>query len=59
MTRDIVQYDFDEENNILYIGFKGKCNSYGEDLGDIIIMRDIVINEVTGVTIMNYQREKE
>lgn len=23
MTRDIVQYDFDEENNILYLDSKG------------------------------------
>lgn len=53
----LVQYDLDEKNEILYIGFRDKSNSYGEDLGDIIIMRDINTNEVTGVTIMNYSRE--
>lgn len=48
-----INFDFDENNNILYVSLADMSNSYGdENIDGVIIFRDIDTDKVTGVTIM-------
>ena len=56
-TKKQLQYDYDKSNDILYCSFADKSNSYGDEYPDnIIIMRDLCSNDITGVTVLNVFR---
>lgn len=56
-TKSSIHYDYDKKNDILYCSFSDKSNSYGDEEPDnIIIMRDLVTDEITGITVMNIKR---
>lgn len=50
-----INYDYDRENDVLYYTFSSNKNSYGdEDPDNIVFMRDIDTDELTGITILNF-----
>ena len=47
---------YDKINDILYYTIMDKSNSYGEeDIDNIIFMKDINTNILTGITVMNFK----
>lgn len=51
------KFHYDEENDILYYTKADKSNSYGdEDPDNIVFMKDIETDIVTGITILNFVR---
>ena len=49
---------YDRINDILYIKFASTSMSYGDETEDgVVVMRDIITDEVTGVTIMYPKRD--
>lgn len=49
------QIDYDAKFDTLYVGIKNRATSYGDDsLGDIIILRDIDTDDITGFTILSF-----
>lgn len=59
-TRSILKKDYDEKNDILYIGFTNdRGNSYADEgPTGIEIMRDMDTDDVTGILVY-YPREKQ
>ena len=48
---------YDQEIDILYYTRLNECDSYGDENPDnIVIMRDIESDAVTGITILNFAR---
>ena len=49
--------NYDSKFDILYLGFKDRSNSYGdEDIDNIVWLRDIFDESVTGLTIMDFYK---
>lgn len=49
--------DYDSTYDVMNYIFGDTSNSYGdEDLGDIVIMKDMDTDAITGYTIMNFGR---
>ena len=54
-TRNNPSISYNREYDILYCAFSDKSNSYGDEEPDnIVIMRDIDTEEITGVTILDF-----
>ena len=52
------QIDYDAKFDTLYVGYKCRATSYGDDsLGDIIILRDVDTDDVTGFTILSFLKK--
>lgn len=52
-----VKFNYDKENDILYIFFDSPKPSYTEeDIPGIIIRRDFETDELTGITILDFCR---
>lgn len=48
-------FSYDKNNDILYYTIMDKNNSYGdEDIDNIIFMKDIDTNLLTGITVMHF-----
>ena len=53
-----LKYDYDSHFDILYVAISDKSNSYGdEDNDDIMLMRNIKTDAVTGFTIWNFKKK--
>ena len=51
------KFQYDEENDILYYTSADKSNSYGDEEPDnIVFMRDIDTDVITGITILDFAR---
>lgn len=52
--------DYDETNDILYVTWANTDNSFGEeDPDNIIILKDLKTEEITGVTVLNLKKMLE
>lgn len=52
-----MKYNYDSKFDVLYIELTDNSNSYGDDSNDgFVLMKDIDTDEVTGVTIMNFNK---
>jgi hypothetical protein len=50
--------DYDRRFDTLYIALGNTSNSYGDDsLGDIILMRDMATDDITGITILSFLKK--
>lgn len=50
-------FDYDKVNDILYLTFGNTDNSFGEeDPDNIIILKDLETEEITGVTVLNLKK---
>ena len=50
--------DYDSRFDTLYVGLGDKSNSYGDDeQDDIIFMRDMDTDEITGFTILSFLKK--
>lgn len=53
-----IKTDYDKKYDTLYVAFGDKSNSYGDDsLDDVILMRDIFTDEITGFTILSFLKK--
>ena len=49
----MIDVNYDKENGVLYLGFADQNNSYGaEETDNVILLRDIDTEEITGVTVL-------
>lgn len=52
--------DYDQKFDVLYYNISNTENSYGDEIGDnIILLRDIDTDKITGITILGYKRMLE
>jgi len=52
-----VKIDYDKKFDTLYVALTDNANSYGDDsLNDVILLRDIQTEEITGFTILSFYR---
>ena len=57
MKSIIANLQYDQENDILYYTCLNNCDSYGDENPDnIVVMRDIESDVITGVTILNFAK---
>lgn len=49
-----LEINYDREADVLYIGIKDRSNSYGDEFGDLILLKDMDTEEITGLTIMDF-----
>ena len=57
MSNQNFDYQYDRDNDVLYLSLGTPRHSYGEDLFDDIIARyDMVTDELTGVTILGFKQ---
>lgn len=50
------RFHYDNDNDILYYTIGDKSNSYGDEEPDnIVIMRDIETDVMTGITVLNFR----
>jgi len=54
----MLSLNYDRKNDILYLGFADKSNSYGDEIEDgFVVMRDIITEKVTGFTIFDFSEK--
>ena len=53
----MLNLNYDQKNDILYLGFADKSNSYGDEIEDgFVVMRDILTEKITGFTIFDFKK---
>mgnify|MGYP000605800971 FL=1 len=53
-----IWFDYDKKFDVLYIALGDRSNSYGDDSdGNVIYLKDIDTDELTGITIMNFKKK--
>ena len=58
LQKNSIVFDYDKKFDVLYIALGDRSNSYGDDSdGDVIYLKDIDTDELTGITIMNFKRK--
>lgn len=51
----MLSLNYDSQNDVLYIGFSDRSNSYGDEIVDgFVILYDLATGIVTGVTIFDF-----
>lgn len=50
--------NYDSRNDILYIKFKPTDNSYGTENNNIVTLRDLDTDEITGYTVFGRRNDK-
>jgi len=52
-----MKIDYDNQFDILYCSISDTSNSYGDEIdSNLVVLRDMDTNEVTGVTIMAFEK---
>ena len=52
--------DYDQKFDVLYYNMSNTENSYGDEIDDnIVLLRDIDTDKITGITILGYKRMLE
>lgn len=52
--------NYDINNDILYLNFGNSVSSYGDEVEEGLIIRKNILNdEITGVTILDYKKRKK
>ena len=58
LQKNSIVFDYDKKFDVLYIALGDRSNSYGDDSdGNVIYLKDIDTDELTGITIMNFKKE--
>lgn len=53
----MLDLNYDPKNDVLYLGFTDKSNSYGDEIEDgFIVMKDILTDKITGFTIFDFKK---
>ncbi len=56
----MLMVNHDSENDVLYLGFGDRSNSYGDEiLPGIIVLRDMDTEEMTGLTILDFEQKRD
>ena len=54
----MLSLNYDSKNDILYLTFSNKNNSIGDEIIDgYVVMKDILSDDVTGVTIFDFMKK--
>lgn len=57
LQKNNIGFDYDKKFDVLYIALGDRSNSYGDDSdGNVIYLKDIDTDELTGITIMNFKK---
>lgn len=57
MSSTLNKIDYDQKFDVLYYNTSNTENSYGDEIDDnIVILRDIDTDKITGVTIIGYNK---
>lgn len=57
MSSTLNKIDYDQKFDVLYYNISNTENSYGDEIDDnIVILRDIDTDKITGVTIIGYNK---
>ena len=58
LQKNSIVFDYDKKFDVLYIALGDRSNSYGDDSeGNVIYLKDIDADELTGITIMNFKKK--
>ena len=58
LQKNSIVFDYDKKFDVLYIALGDRSNSYGDDSeGNVIYLKDIDTDELTGITIMNFKKK--
>lgn len=58
LQKNSIVFDYDKKFDVLYIAIGDRSNSYGDDSeGNVIYLKDIDTDELTGITIMNFKKK--
>ena len=58
LQKNNIGFDYDKRFDVLYIALGDRSNSYGDDYdGNVIYLKDIDTDELTGITIMNFKKK--
>ena len=58
LQKNSIVFDYDKKFDVLYIALGDRSNSYGDDsYGNVIYLKDIDTDELTGITIMNFKKK--
>lgn len=58
LQKNNIEFDYDKKFDVLYIALGDRSNSYGDDSdGNVIYLKDIDTDELTGITIMNFKKK--
>ena len=53
----MLNLDYDKKNDVLYISIGRPKPSYGEeDVPGIVILKDIITDEITGITVFDFMK---
>lgn len=57
MSSTLNKIDYDQKFDVLYYNISNTENSYGDEIDDnIVLLRDIDTDKITGVTIIGYNQ---
>ena len=57
MSSTLNKIDYDQKFDVLYYNMSNTENSYGDEIDDnIVLLRDIDTDKITGVTIIGYNQ---
>ena len=60
MSSTTNKVDYDSKFDVLYYNMSNTENSYGDEIDDnIVLLRDIDTDKITGITILGYKRALE
>lgn len=58
LQKNSIGFDYDKKFDVLYIALGDRSNSYVDDSdGNVIYLKDIDTDELTGITIMNFKKK--
>lgn len=58
LQKNSIGFDYDKKFDVLHIALGDRSNSYGDDSdGNVIYLKDIDTDELTGITIMNFKKK--
>ena len=58
LQKNSIVFDYDKKFDVLYIALGDRSNSYGDaSEGNVIYLKDIDTDELTGITIMNFKKK--
>lgn len=58
LQKNSIVFDYDKKFDVLYIALADRSEFYGDDSdGNVIYLKDIDTDELTGITIMNFKKK--
>lgn len=58
MKNSIQKMTYDKANDVLYVTFSPNSDSYGDETGGVVLLRDMDTDAITGLTIFSPKKLK-